>query len=135
MPSIRDPGDCAALALVRREEGRAFWIDDAQPGGRTVQAQVPAEGGRGTSGSGADDDPGWYAVRFQGHLGQRRFGDVVVAPPVRGPLGIGELVEEVPVQLGGELGGDLGDGCRVLDEVASAALPLDQRDLGRAGRA
>jgi hypothetical protein len=35
-------------------------------------------------------------VRFEGHLGQRRFGDVVVAAPVGGPLGVRELVEECP---------------------------------------
>jgi hypothetical protein len=74
-------------------------------------------------------------VRFEGHLGQRRFGDIVVAAPVRGSLGIGELVEEVPVQLGCELGRHIGNRRGVVDEVAAAALALDERDLGRAGRA
>jgi hypothetical protein len=74
-------------------------------------------------------------VRFEGHLGERRLGDVVVAPPVGGALGVGELVEEVPLQLVRQPGRDLRDGRRVIDEVAAAALALDERDLGRAGRA
>jgi hypothetical protein len=74
-----------------------------------------------------------YPVRFEGHLGQRRFGDVVVAAPVRGPLSVGELAEEVPIQLGGEPGRELRNRCRVIDQMAPAALALDERDLGRAG--
>jgi hypothetical protein len=46
-------------------------------------------------------------VQFEGHLGQRRFGDVVVAAPVGGPLGVRELVEKVPIELGGEPGRDI----------------------------
>ena len=69
-------------------------------------------------------------MRFEGHLGQCRFGDVVVAPPVRGALGVSELVEEVPIQLPCQPGRDIGDGRRVIDEVAASALALNERDYG-----
>jgi len=74
-------------------------------------------------------------VRLESHLGERRFGDVVVAAPVGGPLGVGELVEEMPIQLARQPGRDVGDGGRVVDEVAAAAFALDERDLGRGGGA
>ena len=106
MPSIRD---AVLSAACPRYDGR-----NAEPSGSTTPnrvgcrvAHVPAERGRGAAGSGADDDPRRCAVRFEGHLGEGRFGDVVVAAPVRGPFGVGELVEVVPIQLARQPGGDI----------------------------
>ena len=56
------------------------------------------------------------------HLVEDRLGDVVVAAPVGGPLGVGELVEVVPAGL---LGQPLGLGVhlrRLGHEMATAAL-------------
>ena len=77
------------------------------------------------SGSGCRSSASWL---------EDRLGDVVVAPPVGGPLGVGELVQVVPAALGGEPARLLVDVGRVLDEVAAAAVELDQRDLLGAGR-
>ena len=56
------------------------------------------------------------------HLDEYRLGDVVVAPPVGGSLGVGELVEVVAAGLLGDpfgLGVDL---TRAFYEMATAAL-------------
>src|SRR5690606_4466641 len=60
-------------------------------------------------------------------------GDVVVAAPVGGALGVGELVHEVAAELGGQPAGLAVDGPRVFDEVALPAVPFDQFDLLAAG--
>jgi hypothetical protein len=74
-------------------------------------------------------------VRLQLQLLEDRLGDVVVAPPVGGALGVGELVEVVPAAPVGQALG-LGVHVRaVLHEVAARPVPLDERHLLRAGRA
>jgi hypothetical protein len=68
-----------------------------------------------------DDDPVRHRVRFQRQLLEDRLGDVVVAPPVGGPLGVAELVQVVPAALVGQpvrLDVHL---ARVVDHVATAA--------------
>ena len=78
------------------------------------------------SGSGCRSSASWL---------EDRLGDVVVAPPVGGPLGVGELVEVVAAATRRRAGGPRRR-CPgvVLDEVAAAAVELDQRDLLGAGR-
>ena len=84
---------------------------------------------------GADHDPARDRVPLARHLLEDRLGDVVVAAPVGGPLGIGELVEVVAAALVGQPARHVVDLAGVVDEVALAALALDQGDLLRAGRA
>ena len=74
---------------------------------------------------------GWASCA---HLLEDRLGDVVVAAPVGGPFGVGELVE---VMAAGLLRQPLGLGVhlrRLRDEMATAALGFDQGDLAGAGR-
>ena len=56
-------------------------------------------------GARADDDPLRQRMPLEGELLEDRLGDVVVAPPVGGPLGEGELVQVVPAALGGQPAG------------------------------
>ena len=61
-------------------------------------------------------------MRLLAHLLEDRLGDVVVAAPVGGALGVGELVQIVPAGLLGQplrLGVHLR---RLRDEMATAAL-------------
>ena len=65
-------------------------------------ADVAADRGGGAAGAGADHDPRRHRVPLQGELREDRLGDVVVAAPVGGPLGVGELVHVVAAGLGGQ---------------------------------
>jgi hypothetical protein len=60
-----------------------------------------------------------------------RLGDVVVAAPVGGPLGVRELVQKMPAQVGGQPARGRHHGGRIRDEVALRSLELDERDLLR----
>ena len=74
-------------------------------------------------------------VRLALHLGEDRLGDVVVASPVGGALGVGELVHVVAAPLAGQPPRLSVDVVRVVDEMAMAAVELDGRDLlRRSGR-
>ena len=136
MPSMRDgrPVNADRSPVQLGVEDRVLRVDDAQPRRVLHQARVAADRRARPAGAGPDHDPRRDGVLLQRHLAEDRLGDVVVAAPVRRALGVGELVEEVPVALGREplrLGDDRR---RVVDEVARAALRLDQRDLLGAGR-
>ncbi len=107
--------------------------------GSTTHTRVARGGCSGRSGRGsprcrrcprAADHPGGHGVGLERHLREHRLGDVVVAAPVGRPLGEGELVHEVPAGLARRGAGrrrrrrsELGD------EVAAAAVELDQLDL------
>jgi hypothetical protein len=68
------------------------------------------------------------------HLLEHALGDVVVAAPVGGALGIGELVHVVAAGALGQRAGLLVHLRRVVDEVAARAVEGDLRDLlGRGG--
>jgi hypothetical protein len=56
------------------------------------------------------------------HLDEDRFGDVVVAAPIGGSFGVGELIQTVPVGLLGNPFGLGVDVARALHEMATAAL-------------
>src|SRR5690606_1124360 len=117
--------------LVAAVEGGVLRVDHGQTGGVAAVADVAADGGAGAAGARAHDDPFRHRVGLQAHLGVDALGDVVVAAPVGGPFGVGELVHVVPAALGGQprrLGVHLR---RPVDEMAAAALGLDQGDLAR----
>ena len=82
------------------------------------------------------DDPVGDRVRPRACIWlEDALGDVVVAAPVGGALGIGELVEVVAAGLRRQARGGVVDVGRMLDEVAAAAEALDRLDLGPAGAA
>ena len=68
-------------------------------------------------------------VIFPLHLAEDRLCDVVVSAPVRGALGIGELVHVVAAQFRGELGAFRIHRSRVVDEVGLAPLEGNLLDL------
>ena len=124
MPSMRDdaPADVATALRIRREERRVLRIDHAQLGGVASIAQITADRRAGAAGARADHDPVRDRKLLFVHLLEDRLGDVVVAAPVGGPLGVGELVEVVPAGLLGETFG-LGVHLRRLGhEMATATL-------------
>src|SRR5690606_1450828 len=88
-------GDLEVAGHPAGVEGGALHVGHGQAGGVLAVADVAADGRAGAAGAGADHYPGGFGVRFQAHLVEDRFGDVVVAPPVGGALGVGELVHEV----------------------------------------
>ena len=135
MPSMREPGRVRDLGRVGRQERRTLRIDDGEPGGQAAVAQVPADRRARAAGARADHDPLGHGVRLGDQLLEDRLGDVVVAAPVGGALGVGELVEVVPAQLVGEAAGDLVDGACGSHQLAAAAFALDQGELVGAGRA
>ena len=95
---------------VGGQERRALRIDDGEPGGEAAVAQVPADRRARAAGARADHDPLGHRVRLGGQLLEDRLGDVVVAAPVGGALGVGELVEVVAAQLVGQASRDVVDG-------------------------
>ena len=105
MPSMQEDGAFdrghPAIGAVPVEHRRS-GIDHAQPRRQPPVADEAADRGRGPAGAGAARPPKRARGALQPHLGEDRFGDVVVAAPVRRPLGIGELVEVVAAGLGGE---------------------------------
>ena len=118
---------------IALEEGRVFRIGDAQPGRQLLVADVAADRGRSAAGAGAHHDPGGDRMLFAAHLLEHRFGDVVVAAPVGGALGIGELVHVDTAQTGRQLVGGGIDALAVGHQVALPALALDLLDLLRRG--
>ena len=125
----RPPREPHRVAGPRRVEDRVLRIDDAhqrrmapEPRNRPIVALVPPV-------PAADDDPRRNRMALPRHLAKDRLGDVVVAAPVRRPLGEGELVEEVAAGLVRESLRLLINGRRVIDQTACPALRLDQSDL------
>src|SRR5699024_8421545 len=82
-----------------REERGVLRVDNGQTGAQTTVAQIAADGRRGTAGTRPHHDPFRVGVAFHGQLFEDRHGDVVVAAPVGGPFGVGELVHVVAVGL------------------------------------
>ncbi|MBG9885058.1 hypothetical protein ABE10_00350, partial [Bacillus toyonensis] len=120
------PGVAVFPAAV---EGGALGIDHGDLGVVPAIADVTAEGGARAPGSRAHDDPGRDRVAFGGELAEHALGDVVVPSPVCGPLGVGELVQVVSGALRGQAFRlRIHLRCAV-DEVAAAAVELDQVDL------
>jgi hypothetical protein len=74
-------------------------------------------------------------VRLGAHLLEDGLRDVVVAAPVGGALGVGELVHVVAVALARQALGLGVDLVAPLDEVAAPAVEGDLRHLGRRGAA
>jgi hypothetical protein len=115
-------------------KNRGFGIGEAQLCGFAAIPDVTPDGGRGSTGAGAAYHPTRHRLWLCRHLMEDRFGDVVVAAPVGGPLGIGELIHVVAAHGGGELGADPVDRARIIDEMAAPAIEADQRHLLRRGR-
>src|SRR6478752_6584407 len=100
-----------------------------------VVAQVPADCGARSTGAGAYHDPFRHRVRLQVQLAENRFGDIVVAAPVRRPLGVGELVHVMPVAGGCHVFGHRVHVRGVFHQQTRAAELFDKCDLLRAGGA
>src|SRR6185437_6804722 len=117
--------------LVIIHEYRVLGVDHREAGFASLCAavtDVAAERGRSAACAGADHDPARHRVGLALHLAEDRFGDVVVATPVGGALGVGELIHVVPTATFGQ------PLCRavhigVIDEMALAAEEFDLRDL------
>ncbi len=126
--------DQGAIAVVEAViEHRVFRIDHRQPGVVPLIADVAPQRGGGAAGAGAHYDVFRHREGFARHLAEDAVGDVVVAAPVGGALGVGELIHIVAVQLfrqqfGG--GVDLGG---VIDEVTAAAVKGDLFHLAARG--
>ena len=112
-------------------EDAVLRVDDAELRHHPAEADVAPDRGRGPSGAGADDDPGRHGMAFQRHLLEDRLGDVVVAPPVGGPLGVRELIDVQTTALRREPRRFGVDGRGVGDDVAPTSLLLDQGQLLR----
>ncbi|MNF83606.1 hypothetical protein D3C84_659310 [compost metagenome] len=117
----------AGLVVIKKH--RALGIGAQHPGAMLAIANIAAQSGGGTARARAGNQPARLRVLFKTHLMKNRFGDVVVRPPVGGALGVGELVNEMPVVLPRQalgLGIDLG---RIIDQMALATVESDLRDL------
>ena len=82
-----------------------------------------------------DHDPGRHGMLLLRHLLEDRLGDVVVAAPVGGALGIRELVHVVAAELARPGAAPRHTFRRAVDEMAFAAIEGDLRDLFGRGRA
>src|SRR5690606_706953 len=108
--------------------------DHAKPRVQVAVADEAPDGGRRAARAGAHDHPLGDGVELARHLAEDAFGDVVVAAPVGGALGVRELVQIIPVGLVGDGLGSTVDFAGVVDEMAAAAEALDGLDLLPAGR-
>src|SRR5215472_13585357 len=111
------------------EERRILGVHDGEVGSEPPVPQIPADGCAGSAGPRAHDDPTWDGKALQAHLLEDRFSDVVVAPPVGGPFGEGELIHVVAARGLGKPDRLVVYGGRIVDEMAAATLPFDQCDL------
>ena len=68
---------------------------------------------------------------FGPHLIEDALGNVVVAPPISGAFGIGELIKIVSASLVGQSAGSIIDRRSGVDEMATSAEPLDRLNLLR----
>ena len=92
-------------------------------------AGVAPEGGAGAAGSCSDHDPAGDRVGFGGHLRVHRLGNVVIPPPVRGTLGVGELVQVVAAGFCRQRAGGCIHLTGRIHQVAAPGVELDQLDL------
>src|SRR5690606_30046355 len=127
-------GDAAVVRAPAHRERGTLRLGHAQPGLQAAVTQVAADRGRGPAGAGTTDDPRRIRVRFGRELADDRLGDVVVAAPVGGALGLPELVQVAGAAFGMP-GGARVDLARVVDQVDLAAQYLDVGDLAWRGRA
>ncbi|MNV42245.1 hypothetical protein D3C71_1339140 [compost metagenome] len=97
-------------------------------------AHIAANGGAGAARARAHHNPARDRVRLARHLREHALGNVVVAAPVGGPLGISELVHVVAAGFGGNGAGRVVHRARAVHEVATPAMELDLRNFfGRRG--
>src|SRR5699024_8748389 len=80
------------VVLVTVVEHGVFRIDHHHLRGMAAVVDVTPDGRRGAAGAGAHDHGMGHRIAFPGHLSEYAFGDVVVAAPVGGAFGVGELV-------------------------------------------
>ena len=125
----RAAGERRRVAGPGRIEDRVLRIDDAHERRVPPEAGVPSDRRARPACAGADDDPRGDRMPLEGHLGEDRLRDVVVAAPIGRALREGELIQEVSAELGRQpLRLGIHDR-RVVDQVARPSLRLDQRDL------
>ncbi|MNM38498.1 hypothetical protein D3C81_492550 [compost metagenome] len=115
--------------LVVIEKHRALGIGAQHSGAVLAITHVAAQRRSRAAGAGAGNQPARFRVLFETHLLEDRLGDVVVRPPVGRALGVGELVDEMPVVLTGQSLGFGVDLRRVVHQVALPAVKGDLRDL------
>ena len=122
--------------LVKIEEHRTLGIGAQHPGAMLAITHITTEGRRGAAGTRAGNQPARFRMPLEPQLLENRLGDVVVRPPVSGPLGVGELVHEMTTALPGQALGLRVNLRRVLHQMALAAVEGDLRDLflGSGGR-
>src|ERR1700689_2933 len=92
----------AVLLAEAIKEGRMFDVRDAEPRRILAVPKIASDGRRGAARPSAHYDPVRQRTGLALELGEDRFGDVVVATPVRRPLREGELVHIVTVEARGE---------------------------------
>lgn len=128
-------GDVGVAGGPALEEAGVLGVRDTDTGVVLHVVDVAGDGRGGAAGTGGGDDPGGLGEALQLELTEDGFGDVVVASPVRGPLGVGELVHVVAAGLHSEASRLLVHLPGVVHEVTAAPVELDQTDLLGAGRA
>ena len=106
-------------------EHRVFRVHHANLGRQLLVAHVAAKSGRSAAGTGAADDPVRHRIGFVRHLGENGVGDIIVAAPVCGALGIGELVHVMTIQLLRQTLGFVVNGGRIVHQVAAPAIEFD----------
>jgi len=99
-----------------------------------VQPHIATDGRTRSTGARPDDHPGRYRKRFTVQLREHRLGNVVIAAPIGGSLGVGELIEVVPAAGGCKISGDLIDRGRIVNQLALATVELDELALLAYGR-
>lgn len=125
--------DQGAIAVVEAViEHRIFRIDHRQLRIVPLIADVAPQRGGGAAGASAHHDVFRHREGFARHLAEDAVGDVVVAAPVGGALGVGELIHIVAVQLFRQLFGGGVDLGGVIDEVTAAAVKAICSTLRRA---
>jgi hypothetical protein len=72
-------------------------------------------------------------MRLVGHLAENTVGNIVIAAPVGRPLGEGELIHIVAVQLAGQHFGGGVDFAGAFHKVAASAVKLDLFDFAFCG--
>jgi hypothetical protein len=137
-----DPLGDAGTAVRRRrlarkgwEEGRTRRVDDTEsrPGEIRTIADIAADRGARPSRARAHDDPGRQGEALPAHLGEQALGDIVVAAPVGGAFGVGELIHEVAAQLDRQGAGEIAGVFARLGEPQFPPGRLDGGQLGRGG--
>src|SRR5579883_816213 len=110
-------------------EYRSFGIADTDLRRIAVVTHVSPQCRGGSAGPRAADDPSRYRMGLLAQLAEHGLRNVVVAAPVRRPLGIRELIQVVARHLPCQPLGLEVDGLRLVDEMTLAALEFDGGDL------